>query len=205
MDCIITVKGYKSGATIYGSPAQDKTGPVSEFIVDNTIYYTAVRGHLKKCDKCVAEEILRTYLQRRIEIPKFQGICSTRLIDLAFEYEGLKNHSISKDLVNEFILRSGHIPTLAKHFTRLSPEQVVRGILKAIEAWKRSFKLSSDGDDGKWDVAVSGLFSMNYSNVLDTKGVIYNTLRVIQPHHNSNPEHISEIINLANMRMVLNE
>ena len=50
MDCEITIKGNGEGRN--GHPKTDRTGPVREFLVDNGVFYRAVKKHVAKCDVC---------------------------------------------------------------------------------------------------------------------------------------------------------
>lgn len=68
MSCLITVKG--DGKGLNGHPKTDRTGPLSEFLIDNVHFYTAVRKHLKTCQTCSPTDVLQVYLNRRLASQK---------------------------------------------------------------------------------------------------------------------------------------
>ena len=127
MNCIITIAGNGSGR--YGSPKTPRTGPISEFRVDNTVFYIAITNHLKTCNVCNIEEILRVYLERRKKSPKFNGFTSSGLAKRAQILEKLaikKKKPVPKELVNEFLWRAG--PYFTQYFgDRLSPREKILG------------------------------------------------------------------------------
>jgi hypothetical protein len=117
MNCVITVKG--DGVGKYGHPKTDQTRTIKEFLVDNTKFYIAVTKHLKTCNVCDIEEILRYYLARRIQ--KFEGKTSIGLTSRALVLEKLaekKKNPVPKSLVNEFIWRN--VPPQKANRERLS-------------------------------------------------------------------------------------
>jgi hypothetical protein len=119
-ECQITVKG--DGVGRYGKPKTDKTGPLSDFLVDNSVFYAAVTKHLQKCDRCDVVEVLQTYLRRRIQVPKFKGQTSTSLMKRAVILENLarkKKVALPDGLVNAFLWRGGPYGVL-EHGHRLS-------------------------------------------------------------------------------------
>lgn len=134
-DCIITVKGNGKGR--YGNFKQDKTGPVSQFMVDNVHLYPIVKAHIVACDRCDPTEALRFYLNRRAG-----GVTVTgTLAKLALSYERLcrKTRPIPKELVNEFICRSADFGLIAKHEARLNIRELVAAAelyLKATAPWR---------------------------------------------------------------------
>jgi hypothetical protein len=102
MECRIKVAG--DGIGKYGKPKTDKEGPISDFLVDNAVYYTAIRKHLKDCNICDMNDILSTYLRRRIQMPKFNGKTSAGLVDNALKFENLackKGVVLQEGLVND--------------------------------------------------------------------------------------------------------
>ena len=127
MNCIITVKGNGSGR--YGNPKTPRTGPLKEFLVDNSVFYIAVTNHLKTCNTCSIEEILRYYLERRKTNSKFNGFTATGIVNRALILEKLaakKGCPVPKELVNEFLWRSG--PYFNVNFGgRLSPREKILG------------------------------------------------------------------------------
>jgi hypothetical protein len=97
MDCIITVKGDGVGRN--GHPKTDKTGPIRDFLVDNEVFYRAVKNHVAACNKCDPYAILDHHLQRRLDpafwstkkkkkpVPVFP--VSASLVRLARQYDRL--------------------------------------------------------------------------------------------------------------------
>lgn len=119
-ECQITVKG--DGVGKYGKPKKDRTGPVSDFLVDNSVFYAAVTKHLQKCETCDLVEVLQTYLRRRIQVPKFKGQTSTSLMKRALILENLamkKGVALPEGLVNAFLWRGGPYG-VAEHSSRLT-------------------------------------------------------------------------------------
>ena len=126
MNCQITVKGNGHGG--YGHPKTDKTGPLKDFLVDNQVFYRAVREHLKTCSVCSVEEILRFYLDRRLENPKFEERSSSTLAKHAVALEKLaakKKTPVPKELVNEFLWRVG-VYGVKDYSIRLSPLEMYK-------------------------------------------------------------------------------
>jgi hypothetical protein len=101
MDCIITIKG--NGVGRYGKPKKDRTGPVREFVVDNQYFYNIIYRHLKECDKCNPEEILRLYLARRIH--RGDQMVTGLLVELAMKYA--RHFKIDPALIIEYKWRCG--------------------------------------------------------------------------------------------------
>lgn len=120
LNCNITVLGDGKGR--YGKPKTTKTGPLSDFLVDNIVYYVEITKHLQTCDVCSIDEILKEYLRRRVEIPKFNGETSKALMERAIVLERLsikKGQSLTPGLINEFVWRSGPLG-IKEHGSRLS-------------------------------------------------------------------------------------
>jgi hypothetical protein len=112
MNCVITVNAGK----------KRKSGPLKEFLVDNTVYYTAITKHLKECSVCSVEEVMKEYLNRRVNIAKFNGLTSHGLVHRAIILESLatkKNQALPPGLVNEFIWRNG-TESLSRYRFRLN-------------------------------------------------------------------------------------
>lgn len=108
LNCNITIQGDGKGR--YGKPKTTKTGPLSDFLVDNSVFYIAVTKHLKECDHCSIDAVLTEYLQRRLEITKFDGKSSLGLAKRAIILErlaGNKGQTLTKGVVNELLWRSG--------------------------------------------------------------------------------------------------
>ena len=109
LNCQLTVKGDGRGR--YGHPKTDRTGPISEFLVDNTVFYAVVIKHLKTCTICDMTEVLKVYLSRRLDpTRKSLGMTSRTLLKLALSFEKLakkKGVQLPPGLVNEFIWRCG--------------------------------------------------------------------------------------------------
>lgn len=137
-DCVITVKGNGKGEN--GRFKLDKTGPVSQFMVDNTYLYPVVKKHVVACPHCDPTEVLRHYLRRRLVLPKFQpkpgqplwnvdGQLTGSLAKLALSYERMtaKNRPVPRELVNEFIWRTASVDMLVEHGPRLSVRELVSG------------------------------------------------------------------------------
>jgi hypothetical protein len=107
LNCQITVKGNGVGG--HGVPKHDRTGPLSEFLVDNGVFYRAVTNHLKTCNICTVTEVLQTYMARRHD-PKFEGMTSTGLQKRAVllgKLAAKKKETLPPGLVNEFLWRGG--------------------------------------------------------------------------------------------------
>ncbi len=137
-DCVITVKGNGKGEN--GRFKHDKTGPVSQFMVDNTYLYPVVKQHVVACPHCDPTEVLRHYLQRRLTLAKFQpkpgaplwnvaGQLTGSLAKLALSYERkcAKTRPVPAALVNEFIWRTASVELLTEFGPRLSVRELVNG------------------------------------------------------------------------------
>jgi len=134
-ECPLVVKGDGQGGN--GRFKKDQTAPVSRFMVDNTYLYTQVKQHILHCKKCDPTEALRFYLNRRLTLDKFQpqpgktwpiaGMVTGSLTKLALSYERLcaKTRPIPKELVDEFIWRSGDPNIICPNEHRLSIRELV--------------------------------------------------------------------------------
>jgi hypothetical protein len=134
LDCLITVKGTGTKAR-YGKPAKDTTKTIREFLVDNSVYYTAVLQHLRGCTKCDPMECLQIYLDRRLT-PKFKNETSPGLADLAFKYDRLlkkRGLSVPREMLAEFVWRSGSSQVLLNHGGFLKPMEKAKAIQLAIQ------------------------------------------------------------------------
>jgi hypothetical protein len=108
MNCLITVTGNGTGR--HGNPKAAKTGPLRDFLIDNNVYYRAITKHLLECSICSINDVLKEYLRRRIEIPKFHGMTSDGLGRRAVVLEHLarkKNQVLDENLVDEILWRMG--------------------------------------------------------------------------------------------------
>jgi hypothetical protein len=116
LDCIITVKG--NGVGKYGRSKKDRTGYVSEFCVDNTFFYRAIFKHLKECNKCDPNDVLKTLLFRRKD-----GLVTGSLAELAVKY---KRNFQSTDwlLVEEYICRCIDSRVILKYLNNFEYEQI---------------------------------------------------------------------------------
>jgi len=106
--CTLTIQGDGRGK--YGKPKVTKIGPMRNFMTDNIVYYVEITKHLQTCDVCSIDEILKEYLRRRVEIPKFGGETSKALMERAVVLERLaikRGQFLTPGLVNELIWRSG--------------------------------------------------------------------------------------------------
>ena len=124
-ECTMTVEGDGKGK--YGRSKNDRTGPVSMFMVDNISLYPKVKGHIKKCDKCCPQAALEFYLERRKRDPKFKGTVTGTLANMALSYERTFKGRIRKETVNEFLWRLNNVYELEKHVNRLTVEELARG------------------------------------------------------------------------------
>ena len=126
-DCTITVLGDGRGK--YGRSKNDRTGPVSMFMVDNVTLYSRVKTHIKSCQSCDPTAALEYYIKRRRDIPKFGGSITTTLAKTALSYERLfkKDRPVPASLVNEYLWRSGDIDLLEKNSDRMTLREMVLG------------------------------------------------------------------------------
>ncbi len=145
-ECVITVEGNGEGK--YGRFKNDKTGPVSQFMVDNIALYPIVKRHVLSCDKCDPTEALQYYLNRRLTLEKFQPrqltpgvsfggtvnrVITVGLAKVALSYERKsKLRPVSSELINEFIWRTADFQFLTEHQFRLS----VRNLIDACQLVK---------------------------------------------------------------------
>ena len=79
MKCLITIPGNDKG---YGHPAKNRIEPIENFLVNNNVFFTHIRQHLVKCDKCDANEFMEVYLSRyRVRRKPFiDGLTSTAFV-----------------------------------------------------------------------------------------------------------------------------
>lgn len=124
LSCPITVV-RKNG---YNKPVTHKTVPIRELIVDDEFYYKLVKNHVFECDKCDPVAILQSYLDRRRNMYKFNGFTSATLTELALQYRRKFGDKIPKELITEFIWRSGYSSTLIKYEKWLSNMDIWRAI-----------------------------------------------------------------------------
>jgi len=116
LDCIITVKG--NGIGKYGHSKKDRIGSVSEFCVDNLVLYRAVFKHLKECNKCDPNDVLKTLLLRRKD-----GLVTGSLAELAVRYK--RNfQSTDRLLVEEYVCRCIDSRVILKYLNNFEYEQI---------------------------------------------------------------------------------
>lgn len=99
--CTISIPGNRRGN--YG---KNKSGTIREFLVDNQYYYSIIYKHVKDCDECDPIEIVRFYLNRRME--KQGGFTSVGLLSVVNKYYRLCNKKgieLPIELINEFYWR----------------------------------------------------------------------------------------------------
>lgn len=111
----------------YGRFKKDKTGPISQFMVDNVTLYALVKKHIVKCPHCDPTEAVRHYLERRRTDPKFKGRVTGALAKVALSYERqcAKTRPVPRELVNEFIWRSGDRDLILANDNRMSVRELV--------------------------------------------------------------------------------
>lgn len=120
MHCQITVTG--DGVGRYGKPKVSRTGPLSEFLVDNSVFYVEVTKHLASCKVCSIDAVLKVYLNRRVTISKFKGETGSSLVKRALILEKLakkKGETMTPGLINEIIWRRG-VKEVIHYNSRLS-------------------------------------------------------------------------------------
>ena len=121
MNCQITIRG--NGIGRYGHPKNDRTGPLSEFLVDNVVLLRQISKHLKQCNKCTVEEVLQIYLKRLNPGKSFNGCVSISLASKALVFENIarrKEETLTPGLVNEFLWRSPPASAFHEFSDRLS-------------------------------------------------------------------------------------
>jgi len=121
LSCSITVPGDGKGR--YGKPKNDRTGPLSSFLVNNQVFFTVVKNHLKTCSKCSIDAVLTVYRDRTIS--KLTGCSSNSLIRHALGLEKIaieNGETLTPGLVNEILWRGGPQP-IREFRTRLSVKE----------------------------------------------------------------------------------
>jgi hypothetical protein len=136
-DCVVTVNGDGHGRN--GQFKEDKTGPVSQFMVDNVVLYPLVKNHIVQCPHCDPTKAVRHYLERRKTLKKFKGRVTATLAKVALSYERkcAKTRPVPRELVNEFIWRSGDPDLILSYEKRLSIEESVWAARFYLEDLKR--------------------------------------------------------------------
>ena len=86
-ECKVEVKGDGEGR--YGRPRYNIVKSVSDLLIDNTVYYKAIRSHVLSCQKCCPSQVLSIYLSRRVSLSKFKGVVSSGLFKLAGSYRSV--------------------------------------------------------------------------------------------------------------------
>lgn len=136
VECIISVKGRGAARRQPdGMPLCDETRKIHDAIIDAKFWYEEVFNHVKFCDKCDPEEILKIYLSRRM-CEKFNFKTSRLLIDLALKYEKFgkeKGRPLDKDLINEFILKSERSFLVGKYEDRIPFEDLKNFVRSKID------------------------------------------------------------------------
>jgi hypothetical protein len=133
-ECEITVKGGGN------SPSKDGpvTGPVKTFFRNYSKCYIAVKNHVLKCPKCCPEEALRRFLATR-DTPKLGGFTSEGLVKMALQTERacktLPEKDVDKALVDEYILKAGHVRSLMDNAARFDDAQLLQGIRMIWDQW----------------------------------------------------------------------
>ena len=108
MNCVITVKG--DGRGLYGKPKNTRTGPLSEFLVNNQVFFSVVKKHLRTCSTCSVDAVLKVYLHRLTTHARLNGASSTSLTKYVLSLENIaakKGETLTPGLVNEFLWRGG--------------------------------------------------------------------------------------------------
>ena len=142
--CMMTVKG--DGVGKYGKPKKDVTMTVTEFLVDNGVYYAAVYQHLRGCEaspRCDPQQVLEAYLARRTKAPKNPkvpfselGMTSKGLAQLASKY--LRAFpAVRKETAHEIIARSGDLESILKSADGMSRPFLVMGLNMAFK-WRQT-------------------------------------------------------------------
>lgn len=152
MDHTVTVKGEDKGkASQHGKPKKDRTEAIGDWIVDNNFVYTAIYQHVKQCEVCSAETILRAYLSKREHDQK--GMTSGSLIDFALKMERLRlppDRATTTQTVNEFLCRTGTVGDLATHWLRLSVLQRIQGSERLRQLHKATPEMLIYRKHGEW-------------------------------------------------------
>lgn len=133
LDCILQIDGNPG---VNGYPEKDRKRPVHEFLTDLAKYYTLVYGHVKTCDKCRSNEVLRRYLNRRTELKRFSGTTSNGLVKLALKYERMEENPANPLLVDEFYVRSANWELILQR--DLTEEQLIRAMRYCWIKWNVS-------------------------------------------------------------------
>lgn len=133
MDCTIVIK--KKGQLKY-----DWTGTIKEAIKDWDVYYRAVFNHVKDCDKCDPDDVLRAYWELR-QSPKHEGRTSVGLAALAYRYRRI---GADIELVKLFIARSGDV---IKYSHLFEDEELYKIIIEDIHV-----KFERAGLGNKWPI-----------------------------------------------------
>lgn len=120
LDCILQIK--------------DRERPVRGFLTDLSKYYTLVFQHVKECNKCDSNEVLRRMLNRRSELKRFSGVTSNGLVKLAVKYEGLKENPANSLLVDEFYVRCANWELTLQR--QLTDKQLIRALRYLWISWE---------------------------------------------------------------------
>jgi hypothetical protein len=133
MNCEIRVP---RGPSSSGQRGADMVGPVSSFLKDSELYYSAVWKHIKVCGRCDPAEILRGFLANRDA--RHRGQTSTLLVEMAEKYGRAMPDRVPAGLVREFVIRGmTSWDAFADRVTSLSSDEIVRSHDMYVRAWKR--------------------------------------------------------------------
>lgn len=174
--CTITVKG--NGVGRYGRPKEDVTGTVTEFLVDNDVFYGAVFSHLKECKAerpCDPQQVLEAYLARRKHQAKFKGTGSKGLSRLAMKYKRTFRDRVSDETVKEFAVISGDLETLFEAQS-LNRQDMVRGLtiyfrsIEKITSWSAVNRVQHAAEKAP-PSARDRRLSMAFAILFDTKAL----------------------------------
>ena len=129
LSCVITFPTPRSSR---GGKIITRIVSIRELIVDSGSLYKIVRDHVFSCDKCNPIMILKTYLNRRINMHKFNGFTSGTLVKLVISYNkkllDKKAEGVPIELMKEFIWRSGNPSTLIKYEKSLSNMEIWKAV-----------------------------------------------------------------------------
>lgn len=118
LECVITVPGDGKGQ--YGRFKSDRTGQVSQFTVCNSFLYSQVFRHVKECDRCSPDDVLRTLLDRKMGK---DGMVAQSMAELAMRYWDKLPRRTDVNLVKRILSREcGKV--LAEHCSMFSTSEI---------------------------------------------------------------------------------
>jgi hypothetical protein len=147
----IFLKGEKKRGSQYGKPTKDTNRKLCDSIIDNQYVYTVIYQHLKTCDVCNADVVMKSYLSKRNAMNA--GKTSSGLVGLALKIARLKlpeNRSIKKETVSEFIIRSSDAKLVTRYWKTFSVKQKVFAIKQISKFEKLPTKMSIFRDHAEW-------------------------------------------------------